>query len=351
MPATATPFNVEESILGWQIETVRGTLPSVAAPWREFGRVLNGFRDLGPRNAVYKDAVLGAGQEAHEVGYEGIGYGGSIGFQVRDPLFLGFAWGKETARAALGGGFYRHTLVPTDKGLLPSFAVGMRDRRLDGSGAKQSIAYLATVAPRLSLRGEQPNPDGSGGRLMAAMDVLPHDHKTGADDANVDLITVTLQNLTPYRFSHATIKLGDAGTETQVFRVASWECSIDRRAQHAYYHQGGLSNKPFEAPPEGAMYPPFRGRFVADADTYNVSGSGRSLRQIVLDRVIPGSGIIQPIRTANQDEWQINFTDMAVELAEADRSPRGKILVDFVAHPRKSTFQYVDANNAAFFPT
>lgn len=341
--ATTSPFNREESILAWEKETTRGTAPSTASAWRDFGRVIE-WNDLGPRNAILRDPVAGSGQEAHELVYEGVSYGGTIGpFQVRDPLVLGHFLGKETSRVAVGS-FFRHTLAPTDLGLLPPMSVGMRDRTLDGSALHESIIYLATVMPRLALRGEAVNEDGSGGRLMAACDLLPHNHQTTTiGTANPAAVTVTLGTADPYRFHHASILLENE----EVARVKDFEIVGDRGAQFNYYWNDDNNRRPREAPPQGARYD-LRAAMTADGDTYG--GGNRTVRDILRDRETVDMEF-RFLRTTDQDEFRWLLTDVGLIEAPGQRPAKGQVQVAASGFIRQLRMTYVDANNSAFFPT
>lgn len=346
--ATTTPFLGESSIIAWELESTRGTAPSTSSAWRSFGR-LKEFQDLGPIWAIYRDAIMGAGQEAHEIGREGRVYGPATmsPFQVRDPLVLGFVFSKETDRSAdLGGGFYRHTLEPTDAGQLDSMSVGMRDRRLDGSSAEEAVIFLETIMPRLSLRGEQPNPDGSGGRLMAAPDLMAFDHQTSTvGSADPTAVTVSLGSADPYRFHHGRLRIDGE----QVFRVNSFELTIDRRAEYAFYWQDANGDKPFEAPPEGAVYD-LTIEAVADADSYTVGANpAKTIRELLRDEVA-FDGDLRFQRTADQDEFQFDLTDVVLQEAPGVRR-QGKVTLQTRAPLRGVDMLYVDSEDSNFFST
>lgn len=335
------PFNSEDSILAWERESSRGVAPSTAAPWQEFGRITE-WSDLGPRQVITRDHVAGAGQQPHEIQAEGTHYGGTIGpFQVRDPKLLGFVFSKESTRAQIGAtAFYRHTLVPTDLGKLDSMAIGMRDRTLDGTALHESLIYLESVMPKLAVRGEAVNDDGSGGRLLAACDLMPHDHTT----TNATAVTCTPSSTLPYRFSHGKISI--AGE--QVFRVKDFELTVDRRAKYAYYWQDTGADKPYEAPPEGCLGT-LSMNLVADGEKITVGGTDYSIRELLRSR-IKFDSILKFTRTADQDEFQFNLTDVMLEDAVGMRRG-GKVMIRCNAPIRSLNMQYVDNSNAAYFST
>lgn len=346
--ASATPFLGEDSILAWEKESTRGTAPSTSSAWKSFGRVSE-FQDLGPIWSIYRDAIIGAGQESHEIGREGRVYGPATmtPFQVRDPRVLGFVFSKETNRADEGDGVhYEHTLEPTDAGQLDSMSVGMRDRRLDGSSAEDAVIFLETIMPRLSLRGEKPNPDGSGGRLMAAPDLMAHDHQTTTvGSADPTAVTVSLGSADRYRFHHGRIRIDGE----QVFRVNSFELSIDRRAEYAFYWQDANGDKPFEAPPEGAVYD-LTMEAVADADTYTVGANpAKTIRELLRDEVT-WDGDLRFSRTDDEDQFAFDMTDVVLQEAPGVRR-KGKVLLQTRAPLRSLDMRYTDENNSAFFST
>lgn len=340
MPATAIPMLKENSILCWEKETTFKTAPA-AATWRSFGKVTE-WNDLGPQQAVFRDLISGSGVEAHQIGFEGTTYQDTLGpFQVVDPLVLGFWWGKETARAASGAtGFFRHTLAPTDLGLPPSMGVQMRDRQVGSPTRTDKTTYLGTLVKRLSLRGEEVADDGSGGRLMAALDLVAHD-----DDETVADKAVTLPAATPYRYSHGRLTLWGE----QVFRVETFEWSGDRQNRYNFYWRDDNTQKPAEAPPEGALYD-FNAVIVADGEQFTTGGGvDKFIRQIARERLL-GDATLRFIRTLDQDEFQLNLVDLALVGAPKHRTT-GKVRYRVRGHARTSTMQYVDDQNTAYFPT
>jgi hypothetical protein len=335
MALETVPLLREDSVLAWDIETSFKTV-APAATWQSMGRV-DEWADLGPVNAVFRDAVAGAGREAATIGVEGVVYPPkTMGpWQVVDPRVLGFAWGQEEAApVALGGGYYRHTVIPTKRGMLPSMSVQMHDNK---AGTKvDGTTYLGVVMPKLGLRGEASNEDGSGGRVLFAPTLLAHN-----DDASVANKPVTYPTSEPYRRAHAQLQLFGADSE---WRVESWDFTLDNFARPTFYH--GQGAKPFESPPEGVLYDV---GFRIAADGHLATGAGnRLLRDIVRDQV-KSTATLKYVRTANQDEFQVNLTDVVLVEAPKHRS-RGKIYYDVRGHCRASTFQWVDANAARYFP-
>jgi hypothetical protein len=325
----------EDSVVAWALESTFKTAPG--GTWNAFGRVTD-WKDLGPHNAITKEPIAGAGREAHSIFRSGISYGGTIPFQVVDPKILGLAWGQEPAvPVALGGGYYRHTLQPTQRGILPSIAIQMRDKTGEAVAKTDKTTYLGAICKGLALRGEEPGEDGGNGRLMAALDLLPHD-----DDDTVSDKSVSLSTLDPYRYHHGRMTLFGG----QVYRILDWELTLDNAAKHAYYWQDTTSQKPFEAPPENISYE-FSGRMVADGQLFG-GVTPRKLAQ----QATTGNGTLYFYRTAGQDEFQINLVDMMLEAAPRSRS-HGKVIYEFKAHVRStgsSGFQWVDQSNTQYFP-
>lgn len=337
MALTAVPLLSEDSILAWDIESVRGTAPA-AATWQSFGRVSE-WVDLGPRNNVFREAIAGSGRQAATIGVEGVSYGPTtLGpWQIVDPRVLGFAWGQEVnAPVSLGGGFYRHTATPTVRGALPSMGVQGYDYK---AGVKtDGNTWLNVVMPRLAIRGEQVNEDGTGGQIMFAPTLLPHN-----DDPTVADKAVTLPSTEPYQKGHASIQFMGADTD---WRIEGWEFILDNNAKPNTYHTNSNSGKPYESPPEGVLYDL---RFDIIADGHLATGAGnRLLRDLVRDKVT-GTAQIKYIRTANQDEWAVNLVDVVIADAPKRRR-RGKIHYEAIAHCRTSSFEWVDQNSARYFP-
>lgn len=343
MALTSVPLLREDSKLCWDIKGARGTTRGAAgvsatADWQSFGRVME-WTDMGPRQAVYRDVIAGAGREAATIGVAGTAYPAySLGpYQIHDPRVMGFAWGREAANpAALGGGYFRHTVSPSTNGALPYMDVQMMDYK--AGVATDGVTYLDAVMPRLSVRGEEPSEDGNegSGRIMMLPTLLPHDDSTA-----ITAKGQTLPTSEPYYKQHATIKFYNDDVD---WRIHSWEFSIDSFARHNYYHRSG-GDKPYEAPPEGAAYE-LRLDIVADGHQNSVTGS--ILRDLLRNKT-KGNGQIKYARTANQDEWAINLTDIQIEEAPKRRT-RGKIHYDVRAYVRASTFEYVDQNSGKYFP-
>lgn len=336
MAIETVPLLREDSILCWDIESTFKT-PSASATWQSLGRVEE-WEDLGPTVNVFREAIAGSGREAATIGADGFNYGPvTIGpFQIVDPRFLGFAWGQEEAApSALGGGFYRHTAIPTKRGRHPSLSLQMADykagTKIDGS------TFLGVVMPRISIRGEEVGEDGAGGRIMAAPTFVAHD-----EDVTVAGKAVTLPTSQPYTKMHAGIQFYNADTD---WRIHSWEFGLDSNSKSNYYHNSAYNGKPTETPPEGVLYD-VRFDIIADGHANLVTGS--LLRDLVRNRT-KGNAQIKYTRTANQDEWALNLTD--IQLASAKKVRRsGKIHYDVVGHCRASTFEWVDANSTRYFP-
>lgn len=337
---TAVPFQTEDSILCWELESSRRTAPA-AGTWRSFGRISE-WEDIGPEHAVFREPVAGAGREAHSIGVEGKAYRGNIGpFQVVDPLILATWWGQEVSLpTALGGGYYRHTATPTTNGQLASYAVQMRDRTLLTSAPlTDKNTYLETVTNRLALRGEAPQDDGSGGRCMAALGVLAH-----SDDPSVADKNVTLPTSDPYRFHHGTITLWGE----PVLRVLDWEFEADNQGTPDYYWTSTYGRGPAETSPGAPVYG-FRCSVVADGESFT-AGSVTGTVKDILRGATPANGSVLMRRTANQDEFQVNLTDVLLQGAPKRRIPNGKVVYQCRGVVRASTFQWVDQTSTRLLP-
>lgn len=339
MALEAVPLLREDSILCWGKEATFKTVSADAAPWQSLGRVEE-WTDLGPVKAVFREAIAGSGRQAATIGVGGTVYPQTtIGpFQVVDPRFLGFAWGEELAAngpTAIGGGYYRHTVTPTTNGQLPSMSVQMGDYK--AGSLVDGMTYLGVIMPKLSLRGEEGNEDGTGGRVLAAPTLAAHDHSTATTAKSV-----TLPTSTPYYKQHASIQFYDTDVD---WRIHSWEYSIDNSAKANYYHRSG-GDKPFESPPEGVLHD-----LTLDiiADAHQAAGHAAILRDLAANETT-GQGKIKYVRTANQDEFAVNLTDIKIESALKTRS-KGKIHYEVKAYVRATSFEYVDQNAAAYYPT
>lgn len=331
-----------ESILCWEIESTRRQAPA-ASTWRSFGRV-DEWTDLGPRNAIFRDVIAGAGREADQIGFEGVQYTGTIGpFQVVDPRVLGFWWGQEVSAPVQIGAtsFYRHTVTPTTNGALPSKSVQMRDRQIASPSRTDKTTFLETITRRLTLRGERPNEDGSGGRLMAALDELAHD-----DDDTVADKGVTLPSTLPYRYTHGNISLWGE----QVFRIEDWEFVGDANAESNHYWQDTNANKPYETPPGNSMAE-FRCNLIADGELYSTGGGvDEYVRQINKNRRL-GNGTLLFRVTPNQNEFQLDLTDIALPDALKTRPGSGKVRYKANGFVRKTAMSWVDNSSTRFFPS
>src|SRR4051812_10140314 len=114
MAIETTPLLRENSILCWDKESTFKTVPTTTQ-WQVLGRVED-WEDLGPVMQIFRDAIAGSGREAATIGAFSTTYPAlALGpFQIVDPRFMGHAWGQEpNTPAALGGGYFRHTAVPT----------------------------------------------------------------------------------------------------------------------------------------------------------------------------------------------------------------------------------------------
>lgn len=332
MAIETVPLLREDSVCWWEIESAFKTLPA-GATWRAFGRV-DEWTDLGPVNNLFRDAIAGAGRQANAIGRAGLSYPPkTLGpWQIHDPVSVGFAWGQEvSAPVAIGGGYYRHTATPTVNGRLPSMGVQMYDykagTRVDGT------TYLGVLMPKVSVRGEAVDEGGEGGRVMFAPTLMPHDHDTAAAAK-----AGTLPTTTPYKYSHVQLTL-NADLD---WRLHSWEFMLDNFAKHNYYHNSSYGEKPAEAPPEGAKSD---ARFDIIADGHSAGGILRDLK----NNATKFNGQIKCVRTANQDEWAINLTDVIIEDAPQRRS-RGKNHYDLQCAVRASSFEWVDQLSTRFFP-
>lgn len=338
MALETVPLLSEDSILCWDIETVRGSAPATAA-WQSFGRV-DEWVDLGPENQVFRDPIAGSGRQAATVGVEGVTYRPkTLGpWQVVDPRVLGFFWGQELSAPVQIGAtpYYRHTATPTTNGALPSMAVQGYDYK---KGVKtDGNTWLNVIMPRLGLRGEPTGEDGKGGRVLFAPTLLPHN-----DDPTVANKTVSLPTSTPYARQHATIQFFGSDVD---WRIESWEFLGDNQARTNYYHQTANGQKPVESPPEGMSYD-IRLDIIADGHLAT-GASNRLIRDLVRDKV-KGTGKIAYARTANQDEFAVNLTDILL-LDAPKRRRRGKVHYDAQAICRTSSFEWVDQNNTRYFP-
>lgn len=346
MPATTVPILSENSIVCWELEATRRVAPA-AATWRAVGK-LTQWADLGPKNSVFRDIIAGAGREAATIGHEGATYDEPLGpFQVVDPLILGMAWGEEvSAPVIIGGGpYYRHTVTPTTNGQLPSMSLQMRD--VQGGAAAVPVTdrttFMETIVRRLALRGEMPGDDGSGGRLLATLDLMAHDD----DDSVVDK-AVTLPTTEPYRYHHGVIQ----GWGEQLFRVEDWEFILDNQAKYNFYWRDDSPRRASEAPPEGALYD-FNATIIADGEKFTTGGSvDRLLREVSQERLL-GNATLSMTRTTNQDEFDVNLTDLAIVQALKQRSTGGGSKVKYLVqgHVRASSLNYVDQSSTRFFPS
>lgn len=345
MALTTVPLLREDSIIAWAINGANGLTRGAAGvqaaePWDSFGRVME-WTDMGPQKGIYRDIIAGAGPEAHTVGVAGTSYRPyTLGpLQVVDPKVMGFAWGREiNAPVALGGGYYRHTASPTNRGALPYMSVQMGDYK--AGVLQEALTFLDVVMPRISIKGEEPDETGSEntGRIMFAPTLLPHD-----DSVAITSKAVSLPTSTPYYKQHASIKFYNNDLD---WRIKSWEYTRDAHGAHHYYHTNTQSGKPFEAPPQGILHD-LTMDFVAD-DHVNAT-SGLILQELMRQEV-KGQAQIKYIRTANQDEWAINLTD--VQIIEAPKERRaGPIMQNVKAVVRASTFEWVDTNASRFFPS
>lgn len=333
----AEPFLPSRSILAWERESTRGQLPSTSSAWREFGRV-DEFQDLGPEWQTFRDPVVGADQEAHEVGTEGKFYGPVTlsPIQLRDPLILGYALSLETNRSEIGTtGFYRHTLGPRN-GVLDSIAVAMRDRRADG--ADQSVVFLETIMPQLAVRGERVGPDGSGGRCMYSPTLLAHDHTT----ANADQVTVSLDTAEPIRWYHGRIQLDN---ET-IGKILQWELRIDRRAESAYYWRDDAGKGPGDSPPQASVYD-FTAEVALDDTQY--TSNNRTIRELLRNEDQFDIDI-RLARTVDEDETRYNLTNVQLARAPGQRSGN-RVVLQSEGVVRKLRQTYVDQNNSPHFST
>lgn len=337
MALEAVPLLAEDSLLSWELESTFKTVAS-GSTWRAVGRAIE-FQDLGPTHAIFRDAIAGAGREAHNVGFEGTSYGpvAQGPWQVVDPKILALTWGQEVSVPAQIGAtsFYRHTATPTTNGLLPSMSVQMLDKK--GATVIDGTTYLGVIQPDLTIRGEEAAEDGSGGRVMFSPTWLAHN-----DDKTVTEKSITLPTAEPYRKSHAAIQFYDTD---QDWRIHTWEFSPSNNVTSNHYHRSADNDKPFESPPEGIIYD-LSMEIIADGHTD--AANSKIIRDLLRDKVL-GAGKIHYIRTANQDEWAINLTDIAIQDAKKTRR-RGKVRYAVDAIVRASTFEWVDTNSSRFLP-
>lgn len=339
MAIEAVPLLREDSILCWDIESTFKTAPA-AATWQSLGRVEE-WSDFGPKVNVFREAIAGSGREAASIGGNGKSYGPiTLGpFQVVDPRFLGFAYGREpSAPSAIGAtSRYEHSVTPTNAGRLPSMSIQAADykagARIDGN------TFLGCIMPRLSLRGEATEENGSGGRILAAPTFIGHD-----DDPTVAAKAISIPTSEPYFFSHAegNTFFGDAN-----YRIHSWEATIDNHAASNYYHTSPASEKPTESPPEGITYD-FRAEIVADGRINSTNAS--LIRDIVRNKLKGNIDLYyQRAGTPDWDYFILTFTNVVLESATKVRR-RGKIMYDVVGYAANSIFKYADGNSARYFP-
>lgn len=333
------PYLSEDSIVAWDDETTRGTAPS-ASTWRDFGRVEE-FRDLGPTNALRRDYIAGGGRQAFSIERTGIEYGGSLSFQVVDPLVLGYFWGEETARTQIGtSGFYRHTVNETTNGQLPSMSVQMRDQQ--GSAASSpttdKFTYLEVVMNELGITFERINDDGSGGRVQAEATLMPHDH-----DRTVEDKSVTPDSSEPYSYSEGKLTLFG---ETS-FPLLEGEIQTSNNAEYRRWWEDSPTQTPNAAPPqnvEGTF------RFTLEGQGTTFSGLNNEVIRAANANGRSGDATLRFARTVDEDEWQIDLTSITLQDAQGRRTS-GPVEIECVGWIQDSQFQYVDGNNTAFFPT
>lgn len=340
MAEPTVPYLSEDSILGWQRESTRGTAPATSSDYRDYGRV-ESFQTLGPQQSLARDLLINDDQEASDIIPEGTVFGPrSLGpFQIRDPLIIGYAWSKETNRSSdLGGGHYRHTLSPTDLGQLDSIAEGQKDQKNDGSGDEDAILFKETIIPTASIRGEAPTADGGGGRAMAAIDRMAHSAEYNTSKASG--LSVSANTTEPYKWHHGKLTLDG----TQVYRLVEFEFTINRRAQYAFYIRDDESTTPTEAPPEGAIYD-FTFTAVADENQHSSDDLMGHLRNRT-----KFDGELAFTRTADEDEFDIQLTDVVIGDAPRQRG-QGKVLINATTQVRQARFRYVDGNDSAHFST
>ncbi len=337
MALEASTLLRENSKLVWDKETTFKTAPATS-PWNLLGRVEE-WADLGPVKALQPDVPAGTGREPGlHLSVAGTQYPDTtIGpFQVVDPRFLGFAFGQEvSAPAALGGGFYRHTVTPTTNGALPSMAVQMADYK--AGVLTDGLTYLGVIMPRLSVRGEEASEDGTGGRVLAAPTFRAHD-----DSSAVAGKPAATMETEPYDRSHANIQFFNADVD---WRIHSWEVNLDNQARANYYHRSADAGKPFESPPEQAMT---TARIDVIADGHLNTVTGKLIRDLVRDESL-GNVQFKSVRTANQDEWALNLLNCRISQALKQRR-RGKIHYEVELTAGSVSLEYVDANSARYFP-
>lgn len=334
MTLETVPLLREDSILCWEIESIFKTAPA-AATWQSLGRV-ESWADLGPVKPISRQVIAGSGREAANTHVQGTAYPPTaIGpFQVVDPRFLGFPFGQEVgAPTALGGGYYRHAATATQNGRLPSMAMQMGDYKKGVLTDGQT--YLGVVMPRLGLRGEEVGEDGTGGRVLATPTFLPHD-----DSIAVAGKAISLPSSEPYKMEHASITF----FSDLDWRIHSWEATVDNHVIQNYYHRSTDAGKPFEAPPADISYD-LTMDIIADG---HQNPSGKLIRDLVRDEV-EGNVTLKYVRTANQDEFELDLAGVRLESALKDRT-RGKIHYQVKAVARAGIFQWVDQNSARYFP-
>lgn len=337
MALEAVPLLRENSILCWDKESVFKTAPGTS-PWNLLGRVEE-WADLGPIKPLQGDPPAGAGREPGAyLQVLGTQYPDTtIGpFQVVDPRFLGFVWGQEvSAPAALGSGYYRHTVTPTTNGALPSMSIQMADYK--AGVLTDGLTYLGVIMPRLSLRGEEGAEDGTGGRVMAAPTFRAHD-----DSSAVAAKPATALTQEPYDRSHAAIQFFNGDVD---WRIHSWEINPDNNAKVNYYHRSTDAGKPAESPPENFKV---TGKFDIIADGHANSVSGKLIRDLVRDEVL-GAAVIKYVRSASQDEWAVNLSNVRI-MSGLKQRRRGKIHYEVEFEAGTSNLQYVDQNSSRYFP-
>lgn len=335
MALEAVPLLSEDSLLSWELEDTFKTV-APGSTWRAWGRAIE-FRDLGPVHAAYRDAIAGAGREAHQIGHEGISYGPVTQgpWQVVDPRALALTWGQEeSAPVSLGGGYYRHTAIPTKRGQLPPFSLQMLD--LKAGTVVDGTTYLGTIQEAVAIRGEEGGEDGSGGRVMFAPSWRAHD-----DDPSITKKGVTLPSDEPYRKSHGLVDFyGD-----QDWRIHTWEFSMDNHVESSHLHRAADEDKPFESSPQGVTYDL---TLEVTADGHVDATNDKLIRDLAGDKIL-GDGQIKYARTAGQDEWAINLSDILIRDPRKIRR-RGRVRYQVDAIVRATTFEWVDQQSTRFLP-
>lgn len=334
MALEAVPLLKEQSKVCWDIETTFKTAPA-AATWQSLGR-LEEWDEPGVVKAIARQAIAGAGAEAASIHAVGTSYGPfALGpMEIQDPRIMGFGWGQEVnLPVALSGGYYRHTASATTNGRLPSMGLQFADYK--AGTLTDGLTYLGVLMPRIGVRGEEANEDGSGGMVRWTPTLLPHDHSTAVAGK-----AVTLPTTEPYSKKHATIQFYNSDTD---WRIHGWDYVRDSHATPNWYHRSTDQGKPNEAPPQGIDH-----QISLDIVADGHSNSGSLIRDIVANEV-KGNAQIKYVRTANQDEWAINLTDIMLERAPKVHR-RGKIRYNAQGYARVSTFEWVDQNSTRYFP-